>query len=67
MDNKKYCQDSPFNRHILKITEQYSALLKLRLEKQLEDMKKGAHQIAAGSKNPKLKEICEKLDQLKFE
>lgn len=66
MSEKEYCQDSKFNRHLLSITDNYSALLKVQVQEKIRKMKEGARNIANRSNNPELLKICRELDKIEI-
>jgi hypothetical protein len=61
-EEKEY-QNSEYNRRVVKVTEQYLALVKIQLQNKLKEMKDGARLIANRSKNPELQKIVDKLDR----
>ncbi len=62
----KYCQNSEYNKRLLKVSDDYVALLKIQLQDRLSKMKAGAWNIIKASDNPKLKKICQELDKLEI-
>lgn len=63
---KKEVHNSEYNRRLIKLSEQYLGLVKIKLQTQIKEMKEGARNIAMKSKNPELMKICDKLDKLEI-
>lgn len=66
-DKYKNIHNSEYNRRMLKVAEEYTALMKIQMKMKLDKMKEGAWNIANNSKNPELKKVCRELDKLKIE
>lgn len=62
-NERKEIHDSEYNRRLMKLSEQYLALVKIQLQVKLKELKDGARTIANNSKNPELKKVCDKLDK----
>jgi len=63
-ENKEYCQDSEYNRRLIKLTDNYLALFRIQMQEKLATFKAGAWNIAKSSKNPELIKICEEIDKI---
>lgn len=61
--NKEF-HNSEYNRRLVKVVQNYHALLRVQMKTKLKELQEGARAIAGD--NPELQKVCTKLDQLEI-